>query len=45
MTLKMIENKEPELEMKKIILNEENPTKYFFSQEKQKQSKKHITHI
>ena len=29
----------------KIILNEEKPTKYFFSQEKQKQNKKHITHL
>ena len=29
----------------KIILNKENPTKYFFPQEKQKQSKKHITHL
>ena len=27
----------------KIVLNEEKPTKYFFSQEKQKQNKKHIT--
>ena len=27
----------------KIILNEEKPTKYFYSQEKQKQTKKHIT--
>ena len=30
--------------MGKIILNKETPTKYLFSQEKQKQTKKHIPH-
>ena len=27
------------------MLNKEKPLKYFFSQEKQKQNKKHITHL
>ena len=27
----------------KVILNEEKPTKYFYTQEKQKQTKKNIT--